>query len=306
MSLAIGVDVGGTKIAAGVVDAAGRIVARLRRPTSVADAAALRGQVVAVAGELAAAHPATAVGVGVAGWIDAHRAVVRYGPHLPWRDEPVRVEVTQALGLPVVVENDANVAAWAEYRFGVGAEVGPGGTMVMLTVGTGVGGGIVLGGRLHRGAHGIAGELGHVRVVPDGRPCPCGRRGCLERYASGTALVNAARAGARAAPEAAADLLRRAGGDPAAVTGAMVSAAAAAGDAVACAAFAEIGHWLGVACAELTQVLDPDMFVVGGGVADAADLLLPPAHAAFAAQLGRRGDYPTAPIRVAERGNDAG
>ncbi|GGK26459.1 glucokinase [Pilimelia terevasa] len=289
-----------------MVDPAGRIVARLRRPTSAGDPDKLRAQVVEVAAGLAAQHPVTAVGIGAAGWIDAGRSVVRYGPHLPWRDEPLRDAVAAAVGLPVVVENDANVAAWAEYRFGACAAADPGATMVMVTVGTGVGGGIVLGGRLYRGAQGIAAELGHVRVVPDGRPCPCGRRGCLERYASGTALVEAARAGARADPAAAADLLRRAGGDPAAVSGPMVTAAAGAGDPVARAAFAEIGGWLGAACADWTQILDPHTFVVGGGVADAGELLLAPARAAYAEQLGRRGRYPAATVTAAVRGNDAG
>ncbi|GGJ85116.1 glucokinase [Pilimelia anulata] len=302
MSLAIGIDIGGTKIAAGVVDTAGRLVARHRAPTSTDDPDKLRAQVIDIAATLAADHPVTAVGIGAAGWIDADRSVVRFGPHLPWRDEPLRDAVAAALGLPVVVENDANVAAWAEYRFGAG----DGDSMVLLTVGTGVGGGLVLDGRLYRGAHGIAAELGHVRVVPEGRECPCGRRGCLERYVSGGALVAAARAGATAEPDRAAELLRRADGAAAAITGPMVTAAALADDDVARAAFAEVGHWLGLACADLTQVLDPGLFVIGGGVVEAGDLLLGPARDAYAAQLGRRAQYPTAPIRAAVAGNDAG
>ncbi|HWG97928.1 MAG TPA: ROK family protein, partial [Pilimelia sp.] len=153
MTLTIGVDIGGTKVAAGVVDEAGRVLVDTRRPTPADDAAQTRAVVVEVVAELAAAYPVEAVGIGAAGWV-ADRSVVRFAPNLAWRDEPLRAHVADACGLPVVVENDANVAAWAEFRYGAGR--GAGDSMVLVTVGTGIGGGIVLAGGLVRGAHGVA------------------------------------------------------------------------------------------------------------------------------------------------------
>src|SRR5690606_14846257 len=182
-ALAIGVDIGGTKVAAAVVDAAGRVLRHEQRRTPAARPDSIRDVVVDLVGELTRSHPVAAVGVGAAGWIDADRSVVRYAPNLAWRDELLRGLLAAALGRPVVVENDANAAAWAEFRFGAARQAAH--SMVLLTVGTGIGSGIVVGGELVRGGHGMAGEIGHTRAVPDGLPCGCGRRGCLEQYASG-------------------------------------------------------------------------------------------------------------------------
>ena len=138
-------------------------------------------------GERAAgAHSIEAVGVGAAGFVDARRATVLFAPNLAWRDEPLKVDLERAIGLPVVIENDANAAAWGEFTFGAGEDVSD---LLLVTVGTGVGGGIVVNGELHRGAFGVAAEIGHIRMVPGGRLCGCGNRGCWEQYASGTALV---------------------------------------------------------------------------------------------------------------------
>lgn len=303
--LAIGIDIGGTKVAAGVVDPAGRVLAHTRGDTPAHDVVLTRGVIVDTVRELAAAHRVSAVGIGAAGWIDASRDVVRFAPHLAWRDEPLRDEVAAAVDLPVVVENDANAAAWAEYAFGAGAGAAAGGSMLLVTVGTGLGGGLVLDGRLMRGAHGYAGEPGHQIAVPDGEPCGCGRRGCLEQYASGRALVRYARAGAVEDPAAAAGLMELAG-DPELITGAQVTTAARAGDKVARSAFDQVGRWLGTALADLVQVLDPQLVVVGGGVADAGDLLLSPTRDAYRQALGRRGELPAAPVRVAQLGSIAG
>lgn len=304
MTLTIGVDVGGTKVAAGVVDTTGHVVARTRRDTPAEDVTKTRDVIVEVVAELAAAYPVTAVGIGAAGWIDANRSTVLFAPNIAWRDEPLRTYVSGAVGLPVVVENDANVAAWAEFRHGAGRDAED--SMVMVTIGTGVGGGIVLGGRLVRGAHGIAAELGHMLCVPEGHLCGCGRRGCIEQYASGNALVRFARAGARQTPDRAVRLLELAGGAVEAVTGPMVTAAARAGDEVSIEAFAQIGHWLGTGLADLVQILDPQVLVVGGGVIDAGELLLGPANRSFAENLAQRARIPTATIRPAELGNNAG
>lgn len=300
--LAVGIDIGGTKVAAGVVDPAGRVLARTRGDTPAHDAVLTRSVIVDAVRELAAGYPVTAVGIGAAGWIDASRGVVRFAPHLAWRDEPLRDDVASAVDLPVVIENDANAAAWAEHRFGAGAGHG---SLLLVTVGTGIGGGLVLDGRLVRGAHGYAGEPGHQVAVPDGEPCGCGRRGCLERYASGRALIRYARAGAVEDPAAAAGLIELAG-DPELITGAQVTTAARAGDKVARSAFDQVGTWLGSALADLVQVLDPELIVIGGGVADAGDLLLSPTRDAYRQALGRRGGLPAAPLRAARLGSIAG
>jgi glucokinase len=304
VTLTIGVDVGGTKVAGGVVDPDGEVVARTRRETPANDPPKIRDLIVEVVAELARQHTVEAVGIGAAAWIDAARATVLFAPNLAWRDEPLREYVAAAVDLPVVVENDANAAAWAEFRHGAARDADD--SMVMFTVGTGIGGGIVFGGDLVRGAHGIAGELGHVQVVPDGRPCGCGRHGCLEQYASGQALARYAQGLARREPSKVSALLNSAGSDPDAITGVMVTAAAAAGDPVAREAFVDIGGWLGRGLADLAQILDPQVLVVGGGVIEAGDLLLGPARAMYVAELARRGRFPVAEIRPAELGNDAG
>ena len=309
MGLAIGVDVGGTKVAARIVDMAGSVLVDIRRDTPADDVVKTRDVIVEVVTELLAAHPEGggaigAVGIGAAGWIDATRSTVLFAPNIAWRNEPLKDYVNAAVNLPVVVENDANVAAWAEFRYGAGRDASD--SMVMFTIGTGVGGGIVLGGELLRGAHGIAAELGHMLSVPDGHLCGCGRLGCIEQYASGSALVRFARAGARQEPSRAAGLLELAGGDPDAVTGRMVTAAAKEGDGVSCAAFAQIGWWLGTSLADMAQILDPELLVVGGGVVDAGELLIGPTRRSYVEALAQRGRIPVAEIKPAELGNTAG
>lgn len=306
--LAIGIDIGGTKVAGGVVDQAGRVLALTRADTPATDVTRIRDVIVDMIRELASAQPVVAVGVGAAGWVDADRATVSFAPHLAWRDEPLRDRLAGAVDLPVVVENDANAAAWAEYRFGAGggtARPGAADPMVLVAVGTGIGGGIVLGGELVRGAHGYAGEPGHQVVVPDGHPCSCGRRGCLEQYASGAALVRFVRAGAAADPVAAA-ALRELAGDPDQLTGPLVATAARAGDKLARDGFDQVGRWLGIGLADLVQVLDPALLVIGGGVAEAGELLLAPARESYRDALARRGALPAAEIRPARLGTAAG
>jgi len=295
VGLTIGVDVGGTKVAAGVVDEDGNILAQLKRPTPSSDRVDVEDTIAACVAELRGTYEVQAVGIGAAGFIDAARATVLFAPNLAWRDEPLRAEVARRSGLPVVVENDANAMAWGEFRFGAGRGQPD---LCAVTVGTGIGGGIVLGGRLYRGGFGVAAEVGHLRVVPDGRPCGCGNRGCWEQYCSGRALIRAAleRPSARV-------LALSAGGD---VTGPAVTQAAHEGDPAAVACFADIGSWLGQGLAELAAVLDPGCFVVGGGVADAGDLLIGPARVRFAEALTGRGYRPCAEIRLAALGNDAG
>jgi glucokinase len=301
--LTCGIDVGGTKIAGAVVAPDGTVVAEHRVVSPAASAEAVEDAIALLVTDLAAEHAITAVGIGAAGYVDAGRAVVMFAPNIAWRDEDLRSEIQGRVGLPVVVENDANAAAWGEFAFGAAADADD---MLMVTVGTGVGGGIVSGGALFRGAFGAAAEIGHLRVVPGGRPCGCGNLGCLESYASGSALVRETRALASSDPTGAAGLLERAGGDPAAIDGPMITAAAADGDAFALARVAELGTWLGEAIASLTAVLDPGVVVIGGGVSEAGDLLLDPVRAAFRSQLTGRGHRPELEMRTASLGNRAG
>jgi glucokinase len=304
VSLTIGVDIGGTKVLGGVVDPLGNVIETERQPTPADDVAATRDTIVAVARELASKYNVEAVGIGAAGWIDVSRSNVLFAPNLAWRHEPLRDYVQASLGLPVVVENDANAAAWAEFRFGAAEDTGD--SMVMFTVGTGIGGGIVMGGQLLRGAHGIAAEVGHVLTIPDGYPCGCGRHGCLEQYASGRALVRFARAAAETTPERAELLLSKAGGDPGEITGLMVTAAAMSGDEVAIEAFNEIGKWLGQGLVDIVQLLDPQVLVIGGGVIEAGELLMAPTRVSFRESLAQRGNSPVGNLRATRLGNNAG
>ncbi|HEY9390381.1 MAG TPA: ROK family glucokinase [Mycobacteriales bacterium] len=303
MALAIGVDIGGTKVAAGVVDDQGRVLDRLRRPTPSLDVDETEDAIIDAVNELSDRHQIVAVGIGAAGWIASDRATVLFSPHLAWRNEPLRDALSDRIRLPVVVENDANAAAWAEYRFGAarGERV-----VVCITLGTGIGGGLVVSGTLFRGANGVACEWGHMCVVAGGRRCACGNRGCWEMYASGTALARDARELAEVSPVAAHRMLELAGGDPASLTGNHVTTAAREGDPSAVEIFVAMGRWLGRGIADLAAVLDPSCVVVGGGLCAAGDLLLGPAQEAFAGSLTGRGFRPVAEIRLAQLGPDAG
>jgi glucokinase len=302
--LAIGIDIGGTKVLGGVVDPSGTVLAMARRDTPADDVGKTADFIVEVIQELARTHDVRAVGIGAAGWIDATRSRVLFAPNLAWRDEPLRDRIAERIDLPVVVENDANAAAWAEFRHGAARDATD--SMALVTVGTGIGGGLVIAGQLIRGAHGIAAELGHVRVMPDGHPCGCGRRGCLEQYASGTALVRYARGRAVADPESAVRLLQLAGGSIDAVNGPLVTQAAREGDPASLAAFAEVGRWLGSGLADLVNSLDVEILVLGGGVAEAGELLVGPARVEYQRQLGARGNLPVAQVVAARLGNQAG
>ena len=303
MSLTIGIDVGGTKIAGGVVDEQGLIIAEHRVESPANDMDAIGAAITDLVSTLRTEHDVTAVGVGAAGYVDSARSVVMFAPNLAIEDLDLRAELEGRIGLPVVVENDANAAAWGEFAFGAGADVDD---LLLITVGTGVGSGIVLDGRLHRGAFGIAGEVGHMRVVPGGRPCGCGNRGCYEQYASGTALVRNVRKEVDAGSLLARDLVARAGGEPTAITGPLITAAAREGDQFAIEHLATLGRWLGEGIATLASILDPAVAVIGGGVSEAGELLLEPTRQAFAKELSGRGHRPALEIRAARLGNQAG
>ena len=301
MGLAVGVDVGGTKIAAGVVDESGTIVDRTRVPSPVDDPVELRATITRLAVELAQKHDVVAVGVGAAGFVNAERTGLFFSAHVEWGSEPVTDLLQDELGMPVTLENDGNAAAWAEYSFGAGQGVPH---QLMVALGTGIGGGLILGGEIYRGGHGVAAEIGHLGLVPGGRLCECGRRGCFEEYASGSSLQRMAR-------EAAADgsapaLLAAAGGHPESVTGQQVTELARAGEPEALDLFTRLAELLGLGISTLVSVLDPTVVVLGGGVSDAGEVLLGPTRPALERELSGRGHRPPPELRLAALGNDAG
>ena len=305
--LSVGIDIGGTKVAGGVVDTDGVVVARARRdtPHRSTSPAVVEDTIVDVVAELidGAGDDVIAVGIGAAGFVAADRATVVFAPHLSWRDEPLEANLQRRVPVPISVDNDANAAAWAEWRFGAAQGDSH---VVMVNLGTGIGGAMILDGQIMRGRFGIAGEFGHMQVVPGGQRCECGNKGCWEQYASGNALVREARAMMTAGSPMATDLLDLVGGDPSSLTGPMITEAARDGDATATELLGEIGQWLGVGIANLAAAFDPGVFVIGGGVSAAGDLLLEPARTTFRRHLTGRGYRPEARIVAAALGNEAG
>lgn len=302
MRYTIGVDVGGTKIAAGVVDEDGRLLARDSTDSPATRPAEIVRAIGGLVGSLAGSYEVEAVGVCAAGFVDKQRATVVFAPNLAWRDEPLKARLQEELNLPVVVENDANAAAWGEFTFGAGEDVED---LLLLTIGTGVGGGVVIDGELVRGGFGFGGEVGHVQMVPGGVLCGCGNLGCLESYGSGTALVRMTREQAAQNPAAFA-LMERAGGEVSGIDGPLITEAARAGDEFALARLAELGDWIGQGVATLTAVLDPNVVVIGGGVSEAGALLLDPIRTSFENHVTARGYRPVLEVRQAWLGNAGG
>ena len=295
----IGVDVGGTKVLAAEVDAAGSVLRTAYR--TIRDARARGDRLVAVGAQAVEAiedaltdavaevvdgRTLTAVGVSLAGVVDRGGEHVRYATHLPWRHDAVRGRLSARWGAPVILENDVNCVAVAEAAYGVAMGVS---SCLVITVGTGIGGAILLDGQLVRGVNGMAGEFGHQQVVPDGLPCECGLTGCWEQYASGNALERSARAAL--------------GRD---LNGPQVTAAAVSGDAAAQKALLELGTWLGVGLANLVSVFDPELVVIGGGVSQAGELLLAPAREALARSVYASAHRTMPPVLAAAAGPQAG
>ncbi len=303
MAITVGIDVGGTKVAGGVVDDTGTVLQMDVRKTVGRDPEALEATIISLVRDYQADYSIEAVGVGFAGFIDEKRSRVLMAANLGWKDEPLKAAIETEVGIPVVVENDANAAAWGEYRFG-GEDIPL--DMVCVTVGTGIGGGLILGGSLYRGAHGVAAEIGHFCVEPGGRLCGCGNRGCWEQYASGNALVREARMLAAERRDEAKILLSLGDGSPEGVSGKDITEAARLDDVVALAAFDSLARWLGQGIADLTAVLDPACVVIGGGVSEAGDLLLAPTRRAFLSALSGVGTRPNPRIQLATLGNSAG
>jgi len=304
MSLTVGVDVGGTKVLGGVVDASGKVLATSRRDTPREGGSALTKTIAEVALELMQQHSISAVGVSAAGFVSSDRKTMLATPNIAdWNGVQLDLELTNLIGLPVVIENDANAAAWGEAKFGAGRNQAH---MMMLTIGTGVGGGIVVNNELYRGAFGVAAEFGHLRVVPEGHLCGCGARGCFEQYASGSALRRHAREAISASPDLARNLLARGDGTIDGLTGQAITDAAREGDAVALAAFQTTAQYLGAGIASLAVLLDPSCVVIGGGVIDAGEILLAPTRDAMKRYMPFAGKHPYPEIVAAELGNEAG
>lgn len=303
----LAIDIGGTKIAAAVCDENDSIIQRWRVPTPM-DADAINQHIAEVYREaVAAGHTdIEAIGISAAGNVSADRKTLTFSANIPaWinYDLPEHVGALIDHAVPVVVENDANCAGWGEYVHGAGQGSS---NMVALTVGTGLGGAIVINGQLYRGSFGMAAELGHLPMVPDGDHCGCGLRGCAERYTSGTSLENFAKSAVRRRPQDAKRLMELCGGDISKLEGPMVSQAAQEGDVLGLYAFGKIGEWLGRTMAAVSAVLDPDLFVIGGGVVAVGDILLEPARYNYQRFLEGSAYRGHAKIVAATAGQDAG
>lgn len=283
----LGIDIGGTKIAGGVVSPEGELLQRVEKPTHAQDPDAIVATIRDIVESLQGPEHSPAVGVAVAAFLDAKRETLYFSPNITWKNFPLKAKLQDALGRPVTLENDANAAGWAEYRFGA-AKASE--SMIMLTMGTGVGGAIVEGGRLMVGGFGAAGELGHIVIEPGGLRCGCGNNGCLEQYASGTALMREARA--------------RLGDQN--LTSEQLAVLLENNDARAMDAFKVVCDAMGRGIASLVAVTDPDTVVIGGGVAKAGELLGRQITESFHAHYGSHQKRPTANIAVATLGNTAG
>ncbi|HEV8013474.1 MAG TPA: ROK family protein [Pontimonas sp.] len=284
---ALGVDIGGTKIAGARVTPLGEVVTHASRPTTPDNPERILDAVVEICEELGSSDALPTVGVAVAAFLDRDRETLLFSPNIAWQNFPLKAEVEKRLGVPVVLENDANAAGWGEFRFGAARDVQ---SMIMLTIGTGVGGALVDDGRLLVGGFGMAAELGHIIIEPGGRLCGCGNYGCLEQYASGTALMRDAR-----------ERL-----DDESLTQAAVTDLLREGNAHALEALDGVARAMGRGIASLVAVTDPELIVIGGGVASAGDLLLNPIRESFLDTYGAGARRPVTSIVAATMGNTAG
>ena len=302
----IGIDLGGTNIAVGVVDETGKICNKAETPTLasrpyqdvVRDMAACARKAMEPLG--LTDEEIASVGIGIPGVADPKTGNVIFCTNLGWRDIPLRSELQRYFSKPVYIDNDATVAGWAEFKAGISQGTN---SSVFLTLGTGLGAGIVINGKIWAGEHGAGSELGHLTIEKDGILCTCGKRGCAERYCSATAIIRMAKEACAQHPENA--ILRAVEGDADKITAKMVIDAAKGGDATAMQVFGEYVKYLAIAVNNVISFLDPDMIVLGGGVSRAGDFLLDAVKAALPPMLF----YPTLPapeLKLAALGNDAG
>lgn len=301
---AIGIDIGGTKLAGALVDDAGNIIRELKLPTPIDDSDQMVFSIGSLISDLGSGQQVIGVGVAAAGFMSADREIMYHSPNIAaWRNEPLKKRIEAQTELSVLLENDANAAGWAEYRFGAGTQSK---SMLMLTIGTGVGGAVISDGVLLKGGFGIGAELGHVVITPDGRACGCGQLGCVESYCSGTALLKQARELA-ASGESRASRLKQLMGETGELSGEQLYAAILEDDAAANELITDLGHHLGRAIAGMyLPVLDPELVIIGGGVSVLGDKLLDPIRSSFEKSFPAKGYRPVLEIAQAKFLNQAG
>ncbi len=302
--LAIGVDIGGTKVLGGVVDLTGKILRTFRADTPREGGNALNQVIADVVAELQTTHKTERIGISAAGLVSSDRQTMLGAPNIKdWDGVNIAKALHKISGINSIVENDANSAAWAERVYGAGKGQE---NVIMITVGTGLGGAAIVDGKPLRGANGTGAEFGHMRVAPGGELCGCGIRGCFEQYASGTALMRQTKAAIAKDPDSAKDLLARGNGTITGLLGNHITDAARAGDKLAIGVLENLGDWLGQGIATLAMLFDPAIVVIGGGVIDAGELLLEPARRAMMREMPFVGKHPVPEIVAAKLGNDAG
>lgn len=301
---AIGIDIGGTKMAGALVDDAGNVVKELKIPSPIDDSDQMIEAISSLISTLGEGQQVMAVGVAAAGFMSADREVMYHSPNIAaWRNEPLKRRIETKTNLPVQLENDANAAGWAEFRFGAGSGSK---SMIMLTIGTGVGGAIISNGVLLKGGFGIGGELGHAVLHPGGKECGCGQSGCVESYCSGTALLKAARELSQS-NDPKATRLKELMLETGELSGEQLYRAISENDFAAAELITELGHNLGTAIASLfVPVLDPELVVIGGGVSAVGEKLLSPIRSAFEQSIPAKGFRPELKIVKAKFLNQAG
>ena len=307
-ALTIGIDVGGTKVLAGVVDSNGQIISRVRKDTPKSGGPQLVEVITEIVQEINQnpkfAGKITGVGLSWAGLISSDRSTIIDSPNISnCTNYPIGKLLSEKILLPVIVENDASAALWAEYKFGIAQNLNP---VMFFIIGTGMGGGLIVDGNLHRGYSGAGAEFGHMIVQKDGQLCGCGTKGCIEQYASGTALLRIARELIQERPAQSAALLAKVEGKPENLTGSILTAAARENDEIALAAFKRQADWLGMAMASYTLILDPQAIIIGGGVVEAGELLIKPAAEAMVKYMPFGKDRNIPQVLAAKFGNDAG
>mgnify|MGYP006180351671 FL=1 len=299
--LTIGIDIGGTKISAGVVDSSGNLIDSSRCSTPTEGGKELISSVINLIKEFNKKYEIKGIGISIAALISSDYGTIVGAPNIANLSKLNFVnEIKEEFELPIIIENDANAAMWAEFKFGNAKGLNP---VMFFIIGTGVGGGLVIDGKLFKGATGIGAEFGHMCVVPNGLLCGCGSRGCIEQYASGGALIRYANEALLANADKSEEVLSFGAGK---LTGTGLAKAAQAGNELALAAFNKQADWLGLACASYSLIIDPQAIIIGGGVADAGELFLAPVRAAMRKYMPFAESHVPPKIIAAKFGNDAG
>lgn len=299
--LTIGIDIGGTKISAGVVDSSGNLIDSSKCSTPAEGGKELISSVVNLVKELNKKHEIKGIGISIAALISSDYGTIVGAPNIANLSKlNFANEIKEEFKLPIIIENDANSAMWAEFKFGSAKGLNP---VMFFIIGTGVGGGLVIDGKLFKGANGIGAEFGHMCVVPNGLLCGCGAKGCIEQYASGGALIRYANEALLANPDKSEEVLSFGEGK---LSGTALTKAAKAGNELALAAFSKQADWLGLACASYSLIIDPQAIIIGGGVVDAGELFLAPVRAAMRKYMPFAESHVPPKIIAAKFGNDAG